>query len=419
MKTRRRNRSVNSLAVFVIAQVLLGGTLAAWAGWRVADERAARALPEPRQTPLVIGPLYDYPPVVSDEQLAMVLTRLRPRGDRPTAAAQSTVATSDISAPSADPATGAAYLPRINHVDHGLRCWGTAARFDEPGLLGGEAMRKLLTDHREFARVYGNGQAPLLMDAGPGVRVRVGEGPASSSHVDHTLACLAEVGTPLDFLLVTPTRATTYRALLEQSLRDFSLNQHEYEWSALTYALFLPHVDGWRTSEGQWITFDALAGRLMREEWPRGVCFGNHRLFTLTVFLRVDEWRQAELGTPLVSPAMRTRIVQFLADATTRLVAHQHALGCWNADWPTTTPADQLTGGDGDRLADRVLATGHALEWWAIAPEELHPPREVLIRGGQWLVRTVEEMSPPDIEENYTYLSHVGRALALWRRRPQ
>ena len=63
----------------------------------------------------------------------------------------------------------------------------------------------------------------------------------------------------------------------------------------------------------------------------------------------------------------------------------------------------------------RLLATGHALEWWAMAPEELHPPREVMVRAGQWLAREIEVMDQETVLRNYTFLSHAGRALSLWR----
>ena len=51
----------------------------------------------------------------------------------------------------------------------------------------------------------------------------------------------------------------------------------------------------------------------------------------------------------------------------------------------------------------------------AIETERLHPPRETLVRAGQWLYRTIVEFDTPDIEKYYTYLTHAGRALTLWR----
>ena len=123
-----------------------------------------------------------------------------------------------------------------------------------------------------------------MVDRANGVEFVVGAGKTKNSHVDHTMACLAEVGTPLSFPVVTAERELTYRSILEFSLIEFSLNQLEYEWSALTFALFI-NAEGpdssWRTSEGQLISFDVLARRIMRQEQPQGVCFGNHRLHGL------------------------------------------------------------------------------------------------------------------------------------------
>ena len=95
---------------------------------------------------------------------------------------------------------------------------------------------------------------------------------------------------------------------------------------------------------------------------------------------------------------------------------NQHADGYWDKNWHNlkadAKDEDMALGGP---LPRRILATGHALEWWAMAPEELHPPRDTLIRAGQWLVREIDQMSDKSIADNYTFLSHAGRALALWR----
>ncbi len=347
---------------------------------------AERRLPPLREEPLSIAPLYDYDVVISDEQLERVMGKLLPRFH----GAQT----------------------KINHVDHGLRFWTAAAKFTDDGFLSGPAMRRLLLDHGRFQEVFGNDKPPLLLDRGSGVAVRVQEGDATSSHVDHTVACLAEVGTPLGFPMITSTRRTTYRAMVEQSMRDFSLNQLEYEWSGLTYALFLPSRTEWMTTEGQVMSFDRLARRIMRETLDHGVCFANHRLYTLVVFLRVDD------QVPILSPDTRVEVLEFLSDATLLLERHQHPDGFWNADWPHRQPASSTpTDVEGDRLPERILATGHALEWWAMAPAELHPPRPTLAAAGQWLVRTIDDLTEDQVRENFTYLSHAGRALAIWRGR--
>jgi hypothetical protein len=55
------------------------------------------------------------------------------------------------------------------------------------------------------------------------------------------------------------------------------------------------------------------------------------------------------------------------------------------------------------------------LEWLALAPEEVQPPRETVVRGAQWLARALVEMDEQDLLEAYGPYSHAARALCLWR----
>lgn len=374
----------SGVAKFLLVQVLIVSAGTAWASVQWRHRSAELALPTLRSEPLTIRPTYDIPAVVSDEQLERTLLKLRPRN------------------------LGA--KTKLNHIDHALRFWTPHAKFQDPAFFSGEDLRAILTDNRRFTALFGEKAAPLLIDTPFGVRVRVQEGLASSSHFDYTAGGLSEVGTPLDFPIVTPHRQTTYRAMVEQVLHDFNLNQIEYEWSGLTMIAFLPPTKSWRTTEGQEISFDRLAQRMMREEMPRGVCFGNHRLHTLTMFLRIDD------AEHVLSPAVRAEIIAFMQDMTGRLVRHQHSDGYWDGRWPNQpASSDAKDNLSGDANADRILATGHALEWWALAPKECHPPREVLAKAGQWMVRTVDNLTPEQTEAYFTYLSHAGRALALWR----
>jgi hypothetical protein len=377
-----RRGSVTLLLVSLLLLAAAAGVI----GWRASEQPRAPQLPPLRETPLAVVPRYDNPRVITDEQLARVLGRLRPRLNGKTT--------------------------RIGGIDHALRFWTAAARFDDAAYVSGEELRALLTDHGRFAALYGPDERPLLMREGRGVRVRTQDGIATSTHVDHTLACLAEVGTPLSFPLHLADGPATFRDMLEQSLRDFSLNQVEYEWSALTYALFLPPgATGWTTREGQHVTFDMLADRAMRERIPRGVCFGNHRLYTLAALLQIDEEH------PILSPAARARVLAFLQAQTAILIKNQSAEGYWGADWAREEGQPEVeTDRTGDTVSDRILATGHALEWWAIAPESCLPEREVIIRASQWLVKTIDDSTDEQIQSRFTYLSHAGRALALWRK---
>jgi hypothetical protein len=370
-------------SAFVVAQVAILCLAMGVVSHRIRQIEARGKLPELRQSPLNIEPTYDYPQIVSDGQLEQVLFKLYPRlrGES----------------------------PKINHVDHALRFWGVESRFNDPQALSGKEMRTILTNHGEFARLWGADEQPLLQMTESGVRVRTRGGQATASHVDHTVAGLAEIGTPADFPLDVANRRATMRELVHHALREFRLNQTEYEWSALTFALFLAPNRGFVTSEGQSVTFDDLAERIMRQPFRQGVCFGNHRLHTLVMMLRIDD------SEDILSDEARTSILAHLLEASQRLVATQHEDGYWDHQWP----GESETADDKDRDLDsaRILATGHALEWLALAPREVHPPRERLVRAGQWLARRIIELDDEKIKTYYTFLTHAGRALALWRGR--
>ncbi len=370
-----------SVKVFLVTQVVLIAAIVALPWARATSLPVPPPLPTVQNAPLEVMPLHDEPHVVSDRQLVQVLEKLQPRLRKP--------------------------RPKISVVDHALRFWGAEVTFTDKQSLSGAELRQLLLDHRSYVAYWGKDALSLLSREANGVVVRTQEGGATASHVDHTLATLAEVGTPLDHGILTPTGPATVRDILTQAVRDFSLNQAEYEWTALALALYAPSPQAWVTKEGQHVNFDTLAARIMRQGYQQGVCFGNHRLYTLTAFLQVDDSHR------ILQPATREAIRAHLLEATARLVGTQHVQGWWDSNW-----ADGAAIEPGQKFGDlsrRLLATGHALEWWAIAPEDLLPPRETIIRASQWLVTEIEKLDEQAIDDNYTFLSHVGRALALWR----
>lgn len=369
------------LIAFVAVQVIFLAGMLGLTAQAVQRQQAERQPPQFRTEPLKVIPLYNRPDIVSDADLVAVLDKLQPRFR--------------------------GQAPHVNHLDHALRFWGVNAKFSDPQSLSGFEMRDILLDHRQFTQLSGKKTPAFLILTPKGVGVRLQEGEASASHVDHTLAGLAEVGTPLDYPVQTAQGEATVQAILEQSLADFSLNQLEYEWSALAYALYIPQPR-WMTREGQQISYDLLADRIMRQGYVQGVCLGHHRLHALVMLLRIDE------QTPILSDATRTRIHQHLRAATDLLVKNQKPEGNWDRDWAGTAAAADGEGSP-TLVARTILATGHPLEWWALAPADVLPPPETLQKAAAWLVKTTRAMTQREVNLNYTFLSHAGRALALWR----
>ncbi len=372
--------------LFAVAQVIIICGIGAAASIRWRERQAARAMPPLRQESIVLKPLYDHPWMASDEQLEATLRKLYPRLRGPE--------------------------PKINYVDHAYRIWGPDAIFDDPDALSGAEMRDILLNHQQFAKVWPRTPSYLQRNKDDRWCIRTQEGLATASHVDHSLASITEAGIARDYAVITSEDRITFADLVETSLREFSVDQMEYEWSILAYTLFVPPTKTWVTSEGQHVTFDMLAERLMREMLPSGVCFGHHRMAGLVTLLRVD----AEVA-PILAPATRKRIIEYLTIVSRQLVKTQHPYGYWDDGWIGAKP--KVDEGEaavaGDVLKNRIIATGHILEWLAFAPEVVHPPRENLTRAAQWVIHAIEQQDLSEIKEQYAFATHAANSLALWR----
>ena len=343
-------------------------------------------VPELNNTPRVIRPEFDYPFVVSDSQLQSVLFKIRPRFKKSP--------------------------PKINFIDHALRLWGRIPQIESES-YSGKQLYRMLTDHPTYRSQYGTAARPLLKVSAHGIEVTTRETRTSVSHVDHLMGTLAEIGTPLSYEVKTPELEGRVGDILNHAVRNFRLNQREYEWTALALALYIKDDQTWYSADGQELDFDRIAERTMRQSQPQGVCYGQHRLYTLAMLLRINQQLASEDQSEILSPGKVEKINDYLLDMTRRFYKSQSAVGYWDGNWhdAESNIPDPRT----DELSRRLLATGHALEWWAMAPQKLHPPRETIVRASQWLAKTIIEMDDKSIEANYTFLTHSARSLVLWR----
>lgn len=387
--------------IFLISQLMIVPALFSVLVINAATVNTRPLMPVLHENPRTVRPQYDYDFVVSDRQLNKVLHQLRPKfsPDKP---------------------------PKTNYVDHALRFWGTQIEFEDRAFDGAQ-LRDLLVNHKAFAEAWGAHEPPLLSVTAHGIAVRTQQGRSTVSHVDHLLGSLAEVGTPLSYKVTAADTEGRLIDMVRDGVMNFSLNQREYEWTTLALAYYAANDSPWYSPEGQEITYNYLAKRIMRETQPDGVCYGQHRLYTLTMLLRIDQQMRQESAQQssnqqssggggsggLLASQTRRDIMDYLGDMSRRAYQNQSLEGSWDGNWPDTRVPVRDPGTD--VTSRKVLATGHMLEWWAMAPEELHPPRETIVRAAQWLSRVIIEMETERIEQNYTFLTHAGRALALWR----
>jgi hypothetical protein len=335
-----------------------------------------------RKEPLVIAPLYDDPNVVSDEELAAVLIQVQPR-----------------------------FSPdnlRPNHVEHALRTWHVDAEFQDPKVMSGSDMRDLLLDNGRFMLSWGPDIPSLLEDRATGVYVRWGHETGASVHHDHTLACLSEAGVKLDQPVRSPGRPNgTLQQIIEQAIYDFDLDERETEWSAMGFGLWLPPQKEWENGHRRKLSFDMIARRQMRGHKTYGVCGGTHRVYSLMSLVRLDD------EFDILSDEVRAEAMDYLRSVRDILIVTQHEDGHWPYNWPDGEAALK-TPEDYEAYKD-VIATGHHLEWLAIAPKELHPPHEMILKAADWIIENTTSKTKKEILDNYTFYSHVGNALSLWR----
>jgi hypothetical protein len=337
----------------------------------------------PRTSPLTVAPLYDRPDFVSDEDLAAVLRQVLPRFPR-------------------------AQL-KPNFVEHAVRIWGVAAQFHDPEVLDGAELRDVLTDHGRYSKSWANQNVkPLLTMRSTGVAIRFGTEPGASVHHDHWLASLTEAGIALDAPVYGPgRRGATIANVLSESLRDFQLDETEVEWTAMAFGLWLPPTKEWTGANGRRYSFDLIVDRLVRGQRLLGVCSGTHRIYSLMLLVRLDD------EFDILSDEGRAMAWSYLEEVRDDIIASQQADGQWPSNWADGAAAAEKP--LDEEQYKQVIATGHHLEWLAIAPRALHPPDEQIGRAARWIIDATVAQTPAEIQERYTFFSHVGNALALWR----
>ncbi len=395
--THNKKTSKVTLCTWLTVQLAFGGAFAA--SWFLLpgtqqQQIIAHVTHKPYQLDVtlqsekatVVESLYNDAEVVTDEELAAVLKKILPRLSRD-------------------------HL-RPNLVEHALRTWGSEIEFTNLDIISGPQMKEFLTDMAKFVDSWGKDSTPLMIAKDDGIHVRFAEDRSGSVHHDHTLAALTEAGLSLDDTVFTTAREMRVRNIVIEALRDFRLDERETEWSVMSFALWMAEqkTARWHNGEGRQITFDMLAERLMRNHKRDGVCLGTHRVYSLMLLVRLDDQNKSKL----ITRETREQIISYLAAVRDLIATAQREDGSWGSNW--TDGAEALAKADpAELISKRVIATGHHLEWLSIAPIELHPPKDQILKAADWLIANVDATPQDEIDSNYTFYSHVGKALAMWR----
>jgi len=357
-----------------------------------------------REQPLDIGPHGAYRDLLTDEELGPIVAAADPCWTK----------------------------PDVGQFLHSLRLWGADATFEHAWQLPGRARLRVYTpreqieillEHPEFEQAFADfGIGVFLGEGDVGVTVLTNADSEALSrqgqyHVDKLLQVLAEIGAPASTHVVpapsgVDARAHTVNDILNESLWKFSPRQ-EMEFTTSAYARWLSPPATWENRFGDRYHMDDLVNKLLDEVKNHPACAGMHVPYALTSALRANRVDK------ILSDGVAGRAEAHLRQISRTLVAVQQSDGSWGTQWNGPVerhPQDGMWYLDVPPF-DQVYATGHHLEWIALAPPELGPPREVVSRAVAYLKRTVTEMPQPFFHhaDVYPLGTHAVRALCLIR----
>lgn len=305
-------------------------------------------------------------------------------------------------------------------IYHAMRVWGPDCPFATPahgaqGTSQEALFLRILTQNAEFKNWSKVAADHLLTLSDVGVHV-VTNGDSlwgaeqTSTHFGKYVLLMAELGIPTDHpLAVVPGQSN----VLADVIVDHAWNVHladENDWAAPGLARYLT-VSRWHNRFGQSVSFDDLVSSLTARPLGEGACFGTHMPYALAALL------DAHQEAPILSEAAVSAAQRKLTDCKETLTRTQLSDGSWAMDWyDMKTASSHESMIVGSLQADRVIATGHQLEWMITCPPRFRPDDLVLMRAALYLKRTLPLMEVA-LEEDYFHwympISHAVRGLLL------
>ncbi|AGA28227.1 hypothetical protein [Singulisphaera acidiphila] len=250
--------------------------------------------------------------------------------------------------------------------------------------------------------------------------------PEQQPHTDQVLSILGELGVPLDAMIRTPAGDRPVRALFDDAVAEFQIEQ-ELEWTAVALALYLPPARSWTNRFGEATDFDALARELMGRPLARASCAGTHTLYALAMIHRTDAM------VPVLSAPVRDALRDLLTRVSAEVATGQRDDGSFNPRWHRRVtglpwyaryqamrrssgpghdlPDLDLEGEAADSIEQKVLVTGHHVEWTLMLPPEMQMPPKVLAGAAGFLARVLSEASDGEVGHSFCPFSHAARFL--------
>ncbi len=235
--------------------------------------------------------------------------------------------------------------------------------------------------------------------------------PSAEAHPGQVLSILASHGVCLTHSIQLPGEPpSTLREVLDDQIANFFLGDGEIYWQAVALALYVPPNNSWRNRFGEEFTFDMLSEELLRRDLADSACAGTHRMIALTVLWRVH------CEMPILGPSVEQRVKADLMQASRALVRSQDTDGSWSPAWykGLGTPSVDRTWMQVS-ITDRVITTGHHLEWLMLLPDDIRPPDLVFARAARFLMSVMPNLmqDPQWVDDWYCPATHALRSIKL------
>lgn len=222
-------------------------------------------------------------------------------------------------------------------------------------------------------------------------------------HEDQWLAVIAQCDIPSSTEIKLGDRTFEVGDIIKQAMYDVYEGK-ECSWTLIALSHYLPLDTEWENSRGETWTIERIMQMEAEQELGTSACGGSHRLIGLTMALQ--RYRKANPQVELTGGWLAAE--QTIQDAITKARQYQLPDGAFSVNYFQRP-------GDSRNLPDHLGATGHTLEFLALALDEEQLAQPWVTRAVVRLCELFELTRPFDLECGGLY--HAAHGLVLYRQR--
>ena len=229
------------------------------------------------------------------------------------------------------------------------------------------------------------------------------------AHFGQLVATLAEAAVPSGTTVVDDDGGVGNVSDLVNDLAMRYSNRAEQEIVAVSLASYLVPGCEWCNANGSDLSVDTVACNLAGKRIGKGACAGVHQLYAVAYLLSWDQ------ECKVLRSRTRSLCRNLLKRVSHRLALSQDMSGGWDGNWWGDGDSERLWPGQSNNSMNSLSATGHHLEWIAIAPPDCCPEPIVVRRAIEGCVDLLKELRQNTSEGFKVMLPalHAARAIVL------